>query len=442
MIENAVILAGGRGTRMEALLGDLPKPMAELNGKPLLLHQIELCKKYGITKFLFLTHYRSEVIEEYFGDGSSFGVQIQYHRELSPLGTAGAVLDAWAKLPSRFFLLYGDTYLTVDLGKFHDFHLRENAEMSLLLHPNDHPYDSDILEIDDSKRVVAVHPYPHSPDRDLPNLVNAALYLFEKEALSPWRGTEATPFDFGKHLFPSAVKRRSRISGYQSADFIKDIGTPQRLEKVSQLISSRKIGPDIGNCACPAVFIDRDGTLTNQTGYVTSPDQIELVPFAAQAIRRLNESRILSILVTNQPVIARGDCSFEDLQKIHNRLECLLGKSHAYLDRIYFCPHHTDRGFPGERKELKVECSCRKPQPGMLFRAEAEMGVDLKKSWFIGDTTVDMEAARRAGVKSCLVKQGLAGMDGKYAGKPDFEFPNFAAAVDFILSHRGNENDH
>ena len=183
----------------------------------------------------------------------------------------------------------------------------------------------------------------------------------------------------------------------------------------------------------PAVFLDRDGTLADDPGYIASPEQIRPFPGVGKALRRLNRSRYLAVLASNQPVVARGEVDERGLKLIHNRLEQLLGRDHAYLDAIYYCPHHPDRGFPGERPEYKIACNCRKPATGMIEQAVAEMNIGRTNSWMIGDTSVDVETAARANLRSVLLGTGHGGRDGRYPRRPDFEFPTLTEAVDFIL---------
>src|SRR5690606_7308456 len=156
----------------------------------------------------------------------------------------------------------------------------------------------------------------------------------------------------------------------------------------------------------PAVFLDRDGTLNAEKVGVRTQRDLELLPGVGGAIRRLNSSHFRTVVVTNQPVLAKGQCTPEELGRIHNKLETLLGRDGAYLDAIYYCPHHPEKGFPGERTELKVACSCRKPEPGLVKKATGDMNLDLRASWLIGDSTADVMAARNAGIKSILVRTG------------------------------------
>ena len=181
-----------------------------------------------------------------------------------------------------------------------------------------------------------------------------------------------------------------------------------------------------------AVFLDRDGTINEWKGHVARPENFALIKGAAEAVKELNEAEYRVIVVTNQPVIARGEATFEEVRKIHWKMETLLGEQGAFIDRLYLCPHHPDKGFPGEVATLKVACDCRKPGTGLIQRACNEFNIDLGKSWLIGDTTTDMLAARRAGLTSVLVETGEAGYDGKYALRPDFIANDLLAAVQVI----------
>lgn len=430
-----VIIAGGKGTRLRERIGDLPKPMVEIGGKPLLEHQILLAARHGITDILVLTGYGAQHIERYFGDGSHWGVHLRYHLESKPLGTAGAILDAFDKLQDRFIVMYGDTMLNVDLGRMLDTH-PANASATLFLHPNDHPQDSDLVEIDAYNKVIALHPYPHPPGRYFSNLVNAALYVIEKDALRPWyenRQEHTYPLDFGKHLFPALLSKGAYLHGYVSREYIKDAGTPVRLDRVIGHYNSGRIQNGSLATPIPAIFLDRDGTLNDDKGWIHSPDQLHLLPGAAEAVRAINESGRLAVVITNQPVIARGECTEEGLKLIHNKMEWLLGEWNAYLDGIYYCPHHPDKGFPGERPELKFVCACRKPATGLLELAVKDLNIDLRQSWMIGDRDADVQMASKFGIRSVLVHTGRMGPQDC---KPDAEGDNVLDAVRLILGQQ------
>ena len=153
----------------------------------------------------------------------------------------------------------------------------------------------------------------------------------------------------------------------------------------------------------PAVFLDRDGTINKYVGFLRNIEEFELMDGVAEAIRKINESGYLAIVVTNQPVIARGEVTLEELQEIHNKMETLLGQEGAYVDGIYYCPHHPDKGFEGERPEYKMVCDCRKPKPGMLIDAAEKFNIDLSNSYMVGDGKNDVEAGRAAGCISVIL---------------------------------------
>jgi histidinol-phosphate phosphatase family protein len=332
--------------------------------------------------------------------------------------------------------MYGDTMLNVDLERFWLAHQASGAAASLLLHPNDHPHDSDLVEVDAQNRIVAFLPYPHDSARFYANLVNAALYVFNRDALRPYANAVEYP-DFGKHFFPFLLGRGVSLHGYRSPEYIKDAGTPERLDKVNEDYQAGRIGRGSLITPLPAVFLDRDGTLNRDVPYISKPEQLELLEGAAAAIRRLNQADVRVVVITNQPVVARGGCTEQELSEIHRKLETVLGSDGAYLDAIYYCPHHPHKGFAGERADLKVVCNCRKPATGLIDRAVNELHIDLSRSWFVGDTTVDLKTAANAGIRSILLRTGWGGSDARYTVCPEAVLSDLPAAVDFLLSdHR------
>ena len=225
------------------------------------------------------------------------------------------------------------------------------------------------------------------------------------------------------------------ISAYCCSEYVKDIGTPERLRSVEK---------DYLNGVCrqknlvnkqKCVFLDRDGTINKYVGLLTDHRKMELLEHVAEALRKVNESEYLAIVVSNQPVIARGECSYEELDKIHHRMYTLLGNAGAYVDGLYFCPHHPDRGFEGEIEELKIKCKCRKPNIGMFEQAAEDFNIDLSCSWIIGDTTTDIQAGMNAGLRTILVQTGVAGEDRKYSVQPDFIEANLLECVETILKY-------
>jgi mannose-1-phosphate guanylyltransferase/phosphomannomutase len=427
-----VILAGGKGARMGDLTREIPKPLLPIAGKPILEHQIELAKRYRHTDFVLLTGYQGEKIVDYFGDGSRWDVTIRYQQETAPLGTGGALLGAEHLLENIFFVLYGDIVFDMDLDALSAFHGRKGSLATLVVHPNSHPYDSDLLEIDGDDRVTVFHRKPHESGSCYRNLVNAGLYVVSRGLLS--RIPAGTFSDLGRDVFPQLTDERTALTGYATAEYIVDVGTVDRLKNVAADIVSGKTARLNKKNKRRAIFLDRDGVINEEHDHITAPDMVKLLPGAVEAIKKINRSDYLAIVITNQPMIAKGFATENDLDRIHAKLETLLGVGHAYLDRVYYCPHHPEKGFSGERPELKIQCDCRKPFPGMVFRAASDYNIDIKNSIMVGDQTADIQTGINAGCKTVLVKTGYAGNDGKYICRPDAAANTLSDAVDSILS--------
>lgn len=431
-MRQAVLLAGGAGTRLRDRLEGRPKPLIDIDGEPLLGRQLALLRKYQISDIVLLVNHGADQIRAYCEANRNFGLKIDFIDDGKPLGTAGAVLASLDALADAFLVIYGDTLLNVHLGRMWRFHDDSGADATLFLHPNNHPQDSDLVETDRDEWITAFHPYPHPPGSLFPNLVNAGLYVIDRAALEPWRRF-AAPSDLAKQLFPAMIAKSHRLKGYRSFEYIKDIGTPKRLDEALVQLRSGVVERASLAHRQKAVYVDRDGTLNRNQGYVRTPDEMHLFDGVPDAVRRLNDAEYRVVVVTNQPVVARGECTFDQLQSIHAKMEALLSARGASVDRVMFCPHHPDRGFPGEIADLKVACECRKPETAMIRDAAAMLNIDDRRSWMIGDSTADMLAAARAGVRSILVRTGHAGLDHKFKVDPDFTADDFVAAVAFIL---------
>lgn len=400
MSVKVVIIAGGKGTRIASVASDIPKSMIPVAGKPVVEYQIELAKRYGFTDILFLIGHLGEQIKDYFGDGSKWGVNIDYFQENEPLGTAGALPLVKDRLTDTFFVFYGDTIMDFDMQAMLYYHNSHNAKATLFLHPNDHPYDSDLVSVDEQGMVDGFIFKPHDGLTEYRNLVNAALYIFDKSCVDY---IPHGKFAMEKGLFPLLYKDNRRIAGYVSSEYIKDMGTPDRWESVTTDVLNGTVAKRNKANKRPAIFLDRDGVINVEVDLLHKVEQMKLIDGVADAIKLINKSGYLAIIVTNQPVIARNLCTFEDLKMIHNRMETLLGEKGAYIDGIYFCPHHPDKGYPEERVEYKIDCDCRKPKPGMLLKAAKDFNIDLSESYMIGDSKRDIEAGENANVKDCIL---------------------------------------
>lgn len=390
-----VIMAGGKGTRIAEVNSQVPKPMIPINGKPILEYQIETLARQGYTDMILVIGHMGQVISDYFGTGADKGVQIQYVVEEQPLGTAGALYLLKNEIQEDFLLLNGDIIFDVDIDRFLKYHQKQKTIATILTHPNNHPYDSGIIIADEDGKVTN---WLHKEDERLwyQNRVNAGLHMLSPRIFDLFPDLKKRDLD--RDILKPLIAQRE-LSIYDSPEYIKDMGTPDRYYSVIKDIKDGKVEAKNLSNRQKAVFLDRDGTINEYVGFLTDINDFKLIEGAADAIKMINESGYLAIVVTNQPVIARGEVSLKELQEIHNKMETLLGQQGAYLDAIFYCPHHPHKGYEGERPEYKTECDCRKPKPGLLFRAAEKYNIDLSKSWMIGDGDNDVEAGKAAGCK-------------------------------------------
>lgn len=403
-----VIMAGGKGTRISSVASDIPKPMIKVCGIPVLEREIDCLRSQGFTDIIITVSHLGKIIMDYFGDGSNispvtgkpFGVNIKYFNEEVPLGNAGALYEMKEDLTEDFLLLNADAMFDIDFNRFVNAHKKSGALVTLFTHPNSHPYDSGIVVSDENGAVVNWLAKEDERPVNYKNRVNAGLHVISPKVLSDRPGTEKVDLD-RQVLKPLAGKGKMFV--YDSPEYVKDMGTPDRYEAVCRDCEKGLIQAKNLSHKQKAVFLDRDGTINKYVGFLRNIDDFELLPGAADAIKRINESGYLAIVVTNQPVIARGEVSVDELEEIHNKMERLLGEQGAYLDAIYYCPHHPDKGFEGEVAELKINCNCRKPKPGMLLKAAEDFNIDLSKSIMVGDSESDMQAGKAAGCRTLYV---------------------------------------
>ena len=403
-----VIMAGGRGTRISELFPDIPKPMIPVCGIPVLEREISSLKEQGLTDIILTVGYKAESIMQHFGDGGKYGVQIEYFVEKEPLGNAGALFRLKDKLTEDFLLLNADAMFNVDFNRFVKFHKAHNGLVTLFTHPNNHPYDSGLIVANKEKKVEQWLTKEDKRPKYYQNRVNAGLHVISPEALDLKVTTDKVDLD-RQVLKPLCSS--GKIYCYDSPEYVKDMGTPERYESVCKDFENGTVEARNLKNKQKAIFLDRDGTINKYVGFLRNIEQFELLSGVSEAIRKINQSGYLAVVVTNQPVIARGEVTYTELQEIHNKMETILGKDGAYLDGIYFCPHHPDKGFKGEVKELKINCNCRKPNPGLLLQAASDFNINLEQSWMIGDGKNDIQAGKNAGCKTVLIGDDEFGQD-------------------------------
>lgn len=429
----AVIQAGGKGTRMRELTGErIPKPMLTLNEKPMIQWQVENISGYGIKEFVFIIGHLGEKIKEYFGDGSRLGIHIRYIEEKEPLGSAGAFFYLKDLIRAEnILLIYGDVMFCLDWGRMIEFHEHNRGQATLLVHPNAHPFDSDLLIMDEKNRVTGIA-YKSEPRNDwYENCVNSGIFIMKNQVIQEINVLKKLDLekDILKPLMAEGV-----VYGYQTPEYVKDAGTPERFRKTEAELLAGIWERKCLNRKQKCVFLDRDGTINQYRGLIYQEEQFELEEHAAEAIRLLNCAGYLAIVITNQPVVARGMCDIVDIIQIHRKMQVLLGRQGAYLDDIVFCPHHPDKGYPEENPKYKIPCACRKPSTGLIDQMVSKYNIDLANSYMVGDTTIDIQTGINAGVKTILVLTGQAGTDKKYDVRPDIVSENLLDAVNKIIN--------
>jgi len=393
-----VIMAGGKGTRIASINSEVPKPMIPICGKPILQWQIEALKRQNLKDIILVIGYLGNVIVDYFGDGSRFGVSIKYIIETEPLGTAGALYYLKDDITEDFLLLNGDVIFDVDIKRFYDHHKNQGGIATLFTHPNDHPYDSGIIIANEDNCVLN---WLHKEDERkwYKNRVNAGLHMFSPEIFRKFNELKKTDLD--RDVLKPMIKEKA-LFVYDSPEYVKDMGTPERYFAVEKDIEAGRVSAKNLSNKQKAVFLDRDGTINKYVGFLRNIEEFELVPGIAETIKKINKSGYLAIVITNQPVIARGEVSWQELYEIHNKMETLLGEEGAYVDDIFICPHHPDKGFKGERIEYKIKCDCRKPEPGLILKAAEKYNIDLANSYMVGDSENDMLAGMKAGCQTYM----------------------------------------
>lgn len=405
-----VFMAGGKGTRISSVASDIPKPMIKISGKPVLEHEILRLREQGFIDFIITVGHLGEAIIDYFGDGGAFGAHIEYYIEKELLGNAGALFRLKDKLTEDFLLLNADVLFDIDFNRFVAFHKAHGGLVTLFTHPNNHPYDSGLIVTDKSGAVEKWLTKEDVRPEYYANRVNAGIHVISPEVLK--MQIDTPKIDLDRQLL-KPLAGTGKMFAYDSPEYVKDMGTPERYEGVSRdfvsgIVQSRNL-----RNKQKAIFLDRDGTINEYVGFLTDVNDFRLAQGAGEAVKKINQSGYLAIVITNQPVIARGEVTVEQLDEIHKKMETLLGEEGAFVNAIYYCPHHPHKGYAGEVAELKIDCECRKPKAGLLYRAAKDFNIDLKRSWMIGDGETDIECGKNGGCRTARIgEKGNADLNG------------------------------
>jgi len=426
----AIILAGGQGIRLKDFVKEVPKPMLQIGQKSIIEHQIDLLIKYGINEFYILVNNLEEIIKNKFDDGSTYGIKISYIEEKTPLGTAGGLKEIEANLDDDFLVIYGNVLFNIYIPALIEFHQTNKSKFTIVLHPDESPLNYDIVEINNENKVIKYYNKPYSTDFVFRNLVNSGIYIISPDILKYIKKGEKQ--DFGKDIIPSIIEKKINIYGYVTSEYIKEINTKERWEMVNKDYKRGIVYKKNYENLQKAIFLDRDGVVTIEKGFVCDEKDLEIYDFTFEAIKLINRSEYLGIIVTNQSAVGRNLCTIEDIEKVHKRLETELGKSDAYFDGIYYCPHYPVIENDVKKNEFNIKCDCRKPEPGLIIRASKEKNIDLTNSYMIGDSERDIQAGKNAGCITVGVMTGYGLRQSKV--KPDYFFSDLLEAVQFIIN--------
>lgn len=433
-----IIMAGGKGTRISEKFPDIPKPLIPIDNIPVLEREICSLRDQGFKEIILTVSYLHEKIEDYFGDGSRFNVDIKYFVEETPLGNAGALFKLREQLGGDpFLLLNADVVFDVDFNRMIDFHKAHNALVTIFTHPNSHPYDSGLIIANENNVVDKWLTKEDIKPKYYKNKVNAGLHVItpavlDKLDINPeligklGKNGKITKIDLDRHILIPMCGTNTMYC-YDSPEYVKDMGTVGRYKAVCRDYKNGVVSAKNLSNKQKAIFLDRDGTINKYVGFLRNINEFELIDGVDKAIRKINESGYLAIVVTNQPVIARGEMNISQLKEIHKKLETELGIEGAYIDALYCCPHHPNKGYKGEVVEFKIDCDCRKPKPGMLLEAAQKYNIDLKQSWMIGDGVNDILAGVNAGCKTVLLAEEVQEYGQNYT------FKNLLDAVNYII---------
>ncbi len=376
-IKQAVILAGGIGTRLRPLTDNLPKPMIPINRKPFLEYLLELLKKNGIKEVILLLGYLPDKIREYFGNGSDFGIKTKYSIGDVSFETGKRIKNAEELLDDNFLLMYCDNYWPLNLKKVVEYHNNHNALVTVTIYTNKDNFTKSNMKVNDQGYVTL-----YDKSRKGKNLsgVDIGFFIINKKVFELMPDTN---FSFEKKILPKLIEKK-QLAGYLTDHKYYSIGKIERLPITEQFLKPKKV-----------IFLDRDGVINKKppkADYVKNWNEFEILSGSIEAISILIKNGYDIYIISNQAGIARGMMTTDDLNEIHENMVNRIEKNGGKILGIYYCPHGWDEG-----------CECRKPKPGMFFQAAREHHIDLTKAVFIGDDERDVEAGEAARVKTILV---------------------------------------
>lgn len=385
----AVILTGGKGSRVAEISPGKPKCLIEVDGTTVLEHQLRCLEKCDFDEVVIISGYGHDQIINFL-DTFNSSLKISVRRDQSLNGTLPAlrlILD----LKIEFFILvYGDIVFDLNLADFVNYHISKKADITALIHNSSHISDSDSLEIDKSNKITKVKLKGRNDNLNS-TLSLGGIYCINLKVLTSNNLNQNG--DIVSNLLEPLVRfNQISIYGYKNYSFCKDIGTPERLKWTEKMKLHEMVGG--WHRSRPYIFLDRDGTINEDFEKKIDYKLFKLKPLVLEAIKFISDLGYGIFIVTNQPGIAKGYISEDQVELIHEKLLKQIMTAGGKVDDIFYCPHHPDSGFEGEVTKLKVECACRKPNSGLVDSITHKVNIDFNGSWVVGDTWRDQYLAK------------------------------------------------
>lgn len=377
--KQAVILAGGLGTRLRPITDTIPKPMIPFHGKPFLEYIIEMLIEQGFVKIILLLGYLPEKVTEYFGNGAKWGIDIKYSITDINDDTGLRLKKAKHLFENEFMLLYCDNYWPMNFNKMLAVYKANDVDALVTVYKNLDGYTKNNLQINENGFIEV-----YDKTRQAENLqgVDIGFFILKKSIV------DLIPdgnFNFEKTVLPQLIKNKKIIT-FVTEHRYYSVGSHERLVLTEKFLEKKK-----------SIILDRDGVINKKakkSDYIKNWDEWEWIDGSKEAISLLKKNDYQIIIVTNQAGIARGKMTEKDLELIHYNLKNEVMESGGFIDHIYYCPHGWNE-----------DCECRKPKPGMLFQAQRDFHIDLSKTYFVGDDVRDIEAGNAADMKTFLVNE-------------------------------------
>lgn len=377
----AIILAGGFGSRLQSVVSHVPKPMAEIADKPFLFYLISKLHQQKFKKIIFSVCYLKEKIIDYFGN-NFFGIEIVYAVEDIPLGTGGAILNCWQYIDDNkpVFVFNGDSFLDVNLTKMLNFHLERNANFTISLKYMHKPYRYGLVEFNENNLVTN---FKEKSTETEEGYINSGIYILNPKILKDFDLPHKFSFeiDFMCKYFDKIL-----LNVFRSNDYFIDIGIPEDYHKAQTEI------PNLTKNK--ALFLDRDGVINYDYGHVGKIEDFKFIPQIFDICKNAQDDGFILIVITNQAGIAKGFYSEDEFRKLTSWMEGKFLEQGIKITKVYYCPFHIDAIIP----QYKIDSFDRKPNPGMILKAIKDYNIDPSQSIFIGDNKTDEEASKNAGV--------------------------------------------